>query len=186
MQVGFLNFPAWQKAFNKAAWEGKSCFWGGVTESGKERIRQESSVVKDKTLCCRKSGYLGASHHGHPEELSALPGQANDWSDPSFPWSSCTCTPFTWLPGREVYFPALWLYSRPSNLPWPMGGLRIWYEPEFEIHMWDGTCHLVLLLSPWKGHASRKCSSSEDERCGGAQNPTHRLEPSPATLSLHH
>jgi len=38
-------------------------------ESGEERIRQESSVVKDKTLYCWKSGYLGASHHGHSEEL---------------------------------------------------------------------------------------------------------------------
>lgn len=38
-------------------------------ESGEERVRQESSVVKNKTPCCWKSGYLGASHHGHPEEL---------------------------------------------------------------------------------------------------------------------
>ena len=37
---------------------------------------------------------------------SALSGQANDWSDPSFPWSSGTCIPFTWLlVGRCTFLP---------------------------------------------------------------------------------
>lgn len=39
-------------------------------ESGEERVRQESSVVKDKTSCCKKWVPRGEpGYHRHPEEL---------------------------------------------------------------------------------------------------------------------
>ena len=51
MQVGFFNFLARQKAFNKAARGGRNRFLkGGVMESGEDRGRGNGSLVKDKAL----------------------------------------------------------------------------------------------------------------------------------------
>lgn len=167
MQVGFLNFPGWQKAFNKAAWERRSCFWGGVMESGEERRRQDRSKVKDKTLCCWKGRYLGGEALWATWRTGPLPYQSKQMT-------GLICHSL----GVVLYLPIFYIAS------WWMGGT----SPPFDFRVGQVICFgewevcgcdvdmglrytcgigLALLCScflPWKGHASGKCSSKEDER----------------------
>lgn len=89
MQVGLFNVPALQKAFNKIAGEGRSCFCkGDVIEFGEERGRRDSSIVKRQ--CCGKGRYRVGKPSWVTCRTGFLPyqGRSNYWSDPSLPCSS--------------------------------------------------------------------------------------------------